>query len=38
MLFVRTDAPNGTTFSMDHPQDKEFQVCSNKDPVQIYIP
>jgi len=28
----RTAAPNGTLFSMDHPKDKEKQVCSNKVP------
>jgi len=29
-------APNRTIFSVDHPQDKEIQVCSNKDPGVIY--
>jgi len=30
MFFSRTAAPNGLICSMDHPLDKEIQVCSNK--------
>jgi len=33
MFFSKTAAPNGTTFSMVNPQDKEIQVYSNKVPM-----
>jgi len=31
-IFLRTAASNGTIFSMEHPFDKEIQMCSNKVP------
>jgi len=32
MFFSRTAAPNGTILSMEHPQDRDIQICSNEDP------
>jgi len=32
-IFSRTAAPNGTIFSMEHPYDKEIQVCSDEVPL-----
>jgi len=36
IFFSRTAAPIGTIFSKEHPQDKEFQMCSSKVPGVIY--
>jgi len=32
MYFSRTVTPNGTIFNIEHPQDKEIKMCSNKVP------
>jgi len=34
--FSRTAAPNGIIFSMEHPLNKEIQICLNKVPGVIY--
>jgi len=38
IFFSRTASPNGIIFSMEHPLDKEIQVCSNKVPGAYIAP
>jgi len=38
IFFSRTTALNKIMFCMEHPQDKEIQVCLNKVPGVIYGP